>query len=295
MIITNLTDVDYWFGPMHLLPGSGTMLTLDDTSDTSLYLLNDEVADAVNTLYLASNITVSSAASPFPRPTGTPSLLHGDGSPEGMVYAPQGSLYMRRDSAGASTSLYTKTTGVTQNTGWVSVIAPTMECIAQVTVEAATATINFGSIPQIYAHLKLIGSLATVSATAPSLNMTVNGSSADYYNTEVISAVGSSISASTAPTSSAAVGTVPGSGYVGGTEITLMGYTSAAMVPFTAISGHQDSSGSVANYASGTMATSELGGAVTSIALSLLSLAGGVDFAVGSVATLYGLASNVVA
>jgi hypothetical protein len=68
-----------------------------------------------------------------------------------------------------------------------------------------------------------------------------------------------------------------------------------APVPFTAISGHQDSSGSVANYASGTMATSELGGAVTSIALSLLSLAGGVDFAVGSVATLYGLASNVVA
>jgi hypothetical protein len=65
MIITNLTDVDYWFGPMHLAP-SGT-LNLDDTSDTSLYLLNDEVADAVNTLHLSSNIAVTSYATPFPR------------------------------------------------------------------------------------------------------------------------------------------------------------------------------------------------------------------------------------
>lgn len=123
MIITNLTANDYWFGPMHLLAGSGQQLVLDDTSDTSLYLLNDEVADAVNTLYLSSNITVSSAAAPFPRATGTPSLLHGDGSPEGLVYAPQGSLYMRRDTVAASTSLYSKQTGVTQNTGWASVIA----------------------------------------------------------------------------------------------------------------------------------------------------------------------------
>ncbi len=124
MLITNLTDNDYWFGPMYLPAGSGQQITLDDTTDTSLYLLNDEVADAVNTLVLASNIAVSSAATPFPRATGTPSLLHGDGSPEGLVYAPQGSLYLRRDTVAASTSLYSKQTGVTQNTGWASVIAP---------------------------------------------------------------------------------------------------------------------------------------------------------------------------
>ena len=52
MIITNLTANEYWFGPMRLPAGSGQTLNLDDTSDTSLYLLNDEVADAVNTLYL---------------------------------------------------------------------------------------------------------------------------------------------------------------------------------------------------------------------------------------------------
>jgi hypothetical protein len=120
MIITNLTDFDYWFGPMYLPAGPGTTLNLDDTSDTSLYLLSDEVADAVNTLFLSSNIQVSGYATPFPRPTGVPSVLHGDGSPEGMVYAPQGSIYLRRDSTLASTGLYTKTTGVTVNTGWVN-------------------------------------------------------------------------------------------------------------------------------------------------------------------------------
>jgi hypothetical protein len=42
--ITNLTSQDYWFGPLHL-PASGSM-TLDDTTDTSLYLTDDSVADA---------------------------------------------------------------------------------------------------------------------------------------------------------------------------------------------------------------------------------------------------------
>lgn len=122
MIITNLTGVAYSFGPMYLGP-FGT-LDLDDTSETSLYLLDDEVADAVNTLHLSSNIQVDSAAQPFPRATGSPTLLNGDGSPEGLMYAPQGSVYLRRDSVQPVTSLYTKTTGVTQNTGWGSVGSP---------------------------------------------------------------------------------------------------------------------------------------------------------------------------
>jgi hypothetical protein len=58
---------------------------------------------------------VTSAAGPFPRPTGVPELLHGDGSPEGRVFAPQGSVYMRRDQAG----LYVKATASTLDTGWV--------------------------------------------------------------------------------------------------------------------------------------------------------------------------------
>jgi len=121
MLITNQTAVDYWFGPMHLDAGVGQTLTLDDTTDTSLYLIDDDVADAVNTLYLSGMITVSSYNTPFPRPTGVPSLLHGDGSPQGKVYAPQGSLYMRRDNTGPSTALYVKTTVVTLNTGWYAI------------------------------------------------------------------------------------------------------------------------------------------------------------------------------
>lgn len=117
MLITNQTPQDYWFGPLHLLGGVGQTLTVDDTTETSLYLTEDSVADAINNLYLSGKITVGSAAAPFPRPTGVPQLLHGDGAPEGLVYAPQGSMYMRRDGTGAD-SLYTKTTGVTINTGW---------------------------------------------------------------------------------------------------------------------------------------------------------------------------------
>lgn len=120
MLVTNQTANDYWFGPLHLPGGVGQQITVDDTSATSLYLTNDSVADAINNLYASGKITVSSEAQPFPRPTGVPTLLHGDGSPEGLVYAPQGSVYMRRD--GTLTNggvLYLKTTGITVNTGWL--------------------------------------------------------------------------------------------------------------------------------------------------------------------------------
>ncbi|HEX5247515.1 MAG TPA: hypothetical protein VFW41_10345 [Gaiellaceae bacterium] len=119
MLVTNQTTQDYWFGPLHLLGGVGQTLTVDDTTDTSLYLSDDAVADAINNLYNSGKVTVSSAASPFPRPTGMPSVMHGDGSPEGLVYAPQGSLYLRRD-GGDSWHLYVKSTAVTVNTGWIA-------------------------------------------------------------------------------------------------------------------------------------------------------------------------------
>src|SRR3954447_12685254 len=115
MLVTNQTAQDYWFGPLHLAAGVGQTLTVDDTTATSLYLSDDAVADAINNLYAAGKIAVSSAAAPFPRPTGIPQLLHGDGSPEGRAYAPQGSVFMRRDQSG----LYVKTTAVTLDTGWV--------------------------------------------------------------------------------------------------------------------------------------------------------------------------------
>ncbi|MFL5908949.1 MAG: hypothetical protein ACJ768_00035 [Gaiellaceae bacterium] len=114
MLVTNQTSQDYWFGPLHLAAGINQTLTVDDTTATSLYLTDDQVADAINNLLAAGKITVGSAAAPFPRPTGTPELLHGDGSPEGHSFAPQGSVYMRRDLAG----LYVKTTASTLDTGW---------------------------------------------------------------------------------------------------------------------------------------------------------------------------------
>lgn len=119
MLVTNTTTQDYWFGPLHLLGGVGETLTVDDTTETSLYLTDDTVADAINNLYASEKITVSSAATPFPRPTGMPQVLHGDGSPEGLTYAPQGSLFLRRD-GGDAWHLYVKSTAVTVNTGWIA-------------------------------------------------------------------------------------------------------------------------------------------------------------------------------
>jgi microcystin-dependent protein len=121
MLVTNQTGFDYWFGPLHLTAGIGQTLTVDDTSATSLYLTDDSVADAINNLYNSGKITVSGQAQPFPRPTGVPQLLHGDGSPEGRVFAPQGSVWMRRDNQGPTTALYVKTTGVIFSVGWSTV------------------------------------------------------------------------------------------------------------------------------------------------------------------------------
>jgi hypothetical protein len=118
VLITNLTNQDYWFGPLHLPGGNGQTLTVDDTSATSLYLTDDSVADAINYLYAQSpaKITVASAAAPFPRPTGKPDVVHGDGSPEGLVYASEGTLFLRRDNA----QLYQKRSMVHLNTGWTA-------------------------------------------------------------------------------------------------------------------------------------------------------------------------------
>lgn len=119
MLITNLTVQDYWFGPLHLPGGNGQTLTVDDTTATSLYLTDDSVADAINYLYaqVPAKITVSGAAAPFPRPTGKPDVLHGDGSPEGLVYASEGTLFLRRDNA----NVYQKRSMVHVNIGWTAI------------------------------------------------------------------------------------------------------------------------------------------------------------------------------
>lgn len=120
MLVTNQTTSDIYFGPLRLPAGKGETLTVDDTSETSLYLTNDGVADALNNAYLAGQITVSGEAQPFPRPVGNPQIYHGSGNPDGLVYAPQGSVYMRRDGGPTNGGvLYMKTSGPTDSKGWV--------------------------------------------------------------------------------------------------------------------------------------------------------------------------------
>jgi microcystin-dependent protein len=121
MTVTNQTTNDYWFGPLHLPAGVGQTLVVDVTSNVSLYLTDDSVADALNNLYVSGRIMVANQPAPFPRATGVPQLLHGDGSPDGRVFAPQGSAYMRRDNTGLTSSLYVKTTAVTSSTGWQAI------------------------------------------------------------------------------------------------------------------------------------------------------------------------------
>jgi hypothetical protein len=135
--VTNNTSQDYWFGPLHLLPNAVNYV-VDDTTETSLYLTDDSVADAINNLYAAGKISVSGAAAPFPRPTGMPQVLHGDGSPEGVHYAPQGSLYMRRD-GGDAWHLYVKSTAVTLDTGWIALPGQELD-YAQITANPAGIT-----------------------------------------------------------------------------------------------------------------------------------------------------------
>lgn len=143
MRVTNTTNQDYWFGPLHLAAGNGTFIDVDDTSATSLYLTDDTVADAINTLSASGKVTVSNLSTGvlFPRPTGTPQVLHGDGSPEGIVYAGQGSIYLRRD-VSAGMQLYQKTTGIHLNTGWVALSSSQVlnytEITADVTITATT-------------------------------------------------------------------------------------------------------------------------------------------------------------
>jgi hypothetical protein len=120
MTITNQTNNDYTFGPYHLPAGAGTsQVTIDTTTNASLYLTDDAFADIINALYGANPqaITVSNPPTPFPRVTGVPQLLHGDGTPEAVVFAPSGSLFMRRDNL-LGFLLYGKSTGPSLSTGW---------------------------------------------------------------------------------------------------------------------------------------------------------------------------------
>lgn len=173
MVITNQTNQDYWFGPLHLPAGIGTgTLTVDDTSATSLYLTDDSVADAINFLYAQNpaKITVSGQALPFPRPTGTPGVVHGDGSPEGLVYASEGTIFLRRDRSG----IYKKSTIVHLNTGWDLVGDPDplrpsaaqAESIPRAQADADTAALATGVLTFVACYLQAGIPINSITAVA---------------------------------------------------------------------------------------------------------------------------------
>jgi hypothetical protein len=66
-------------------------------------------------------------------------LLNGDGSPEGVIYATPGSLFMRRDALGATTSLYSKNSGVDLSTGWGAIGASAIFAVGSTFPLAPTA------------------------------------------------------------------------------------------------------------------------------------------------------------
>jgi hypothetical protein len=156
------------------------MLTVDDTTATSLYLSDDTVADQINTLYASNKIQVSGQALPFPRPTGDPELLHGDGSPEGMIYAGQGSLYLRRDNA----SMYQKTSGIHLNTNWNVISGPTLQVVTAGSalpaspVNGQQAMVRAGSSP--YAFVPLVYDSTYGHWVSPELPL---GGTAPYIDT----------------------------------------------------------------------------------------------------------------
>ena len=189
MLVTNQTTQDYWFGPLHLPQGMGQQITVDDTTDTSLYLADDSVADAINNLYNSGKITVSSAAAPFPRPTGMPSVLHGDGSPEGLVYAPQGSMYLRRDGADAW-HLYLKSTAVTMNTGWIALPGQELDYVQITSSPAGITATTEGTSQAVISgdNVYFDGSRVKVSFFVPQLSSSVSltGIFVIYRDTTVI-------------------------------------------------------------------------------------------------------------
>ena len=199
MLLTNKTNTDYYFGPLHLAAGITSTLTIDDNSATSLYLTDDAVADTIAMLDTAGKITVSAVTLGivYPRPTGTPEILHGDGSPEGKIYAGQGSLFMDRSAASVNNCLYTKTTGVHSNTGWGALnpgqvpFATTNQQLASYTaalsdanniIEIANAAANTLTIPpnssvpySIGTPITLIQTGAGVCTITPGAGVTING------------------------------------------------------------------------------------------------------------------------
>ena len=86
------------------------VMRVDNSNRDQVFRVDAATRDCYvgNTLYMSNGPTASADRG----------IFIGDGTPEGIVTAAIGSLFMRRD-GGAGTSLYVKESG-TGNTGWVA-------------------------------------------------------------------------------------------------------------------------------------------------------------------------------
>lgn len=101
---------------------AGNILRNVSVHANSVGIITNNVKAALGTntfAGLTNNVWDGSSAQPIiRRPFGTTILFEGTGSPESVVTAPIGSIYLRRD-GGAATAFYVKESG-TGNTGWIA-------------------------------------------------------------------------------------------------------------------------------------------------------------------------------
>lgn len=166
--------------------------------------------------------------------------------------------------------------------------------IAQVVVGTAQATITFPNIPQTYQDLRLlVAGQSTASAVYEDLHAILNGDSSANYHHQQQTTNGSTASAadSGGTVAYALLGHLSGqtapAGAVGAVETLLPNYaTPLFRKPFLSREMFEQSDASGGIYEIQIFGTWRSTAPITSIALSLISG----NFAVGTVATLYGIA-----
>jgi len=99
---------------MQLMPGSESGSSFFDAQGNTIFNVAEPTVDseAATKLYVDGEVgTLSSTVFAI--------LLQGSGSPQGVVAAPVGTLWLRQD-GGTSTTLYVKETGAGTSSGWVA-------------------------------------------------------------------------------------------------------------------------------------------------------------------------------
>ena len=113
----NFTTIYGLYPALRFKDTNGTIVVQQNGSRTSQALRLQAWSDGASAFYFMFGTTTARfMATRLEIDGGNAAIITGNGSPEGVVVAPVGSLYLRKD-GGAGTSLYVKETGA-GNTGW---------------------------------------------------------------------------------------------------------------------------------------------------------------------------------